>query len=130
MLGELTEELFQRTCIKEPPAISLNERIYRAYHSKVSILLLFLPPMAPLIVIPYNYVPTKRRPRNNDQRSSVDKYPGTHHITQQSKLGVLPKKALQSLIAESPGDARGVGKKSRHDNVHETIADKPARRGI
>jgi hypothetical protein len=50
--------------------------------------------MAPLRIIPYNYVPTKRRHRRNDQRSSVDKYPSTYHITQQSKLGVLPKKAL------------------------------------
>jgi hypothetical protein len=86
--------------------------------------------MAPLRVIPYNYVPTKRRPRNNDQRSSVDKHPGTHHITQQSKLGVLPEKPPQSLIAESPGDARGAGEKSRHDNVYEAIADELARRRI
>ena len=86
--------------------------------------------MAPLRVIPYNYVPTKRRPRNNDQRSSVDKHPGTHHITQQSKPGVLPEKPPQSLIAESPGDARGAGEKSRHDNVYEAIADEPARRRI
>jgi len=42
----------------------------------------------------------------------------------------LPKKALQSLVAESPGDARGVGEKSRYDNVQEAIADEPARRGI
>ncbi|CZR52890.1 uncharacterized protein PAC_02767 [Phialocephala subalpina] len=86
--------------------------------------------MAPLRVIPYNYVPTKRRPRNNDQRSSVDKHPSTHHITQESKLDVLPEKVLQSLIAESPSDACGVGEKSRHDNVHEAIADEPARQGI
>jgi len=42
----------------------------------------------------------------------------------------LPEKALQSLIAESPGDARGAGEKSRHDNVYVAIADEPARRGI
>jgi len=86
--------------------------------------------MAPLRVIPYNYVPTKRRPRNNDQRSSIDKHPGTHYITQESKLGILPEKALQSLIAESPGDGRGAGEESRHDNVYEAIADEPTRRGI
>jgi hypothetical protein len=86
--------------------------------------------MAPLRVIPYNYVPTKRRPCNNDQRSNVDKHPGTHHITQQSRLGVLPEKALQSLIAKSPGNARGAGEKSKHDNVYKAITDKPARQGI
>jgi len=60
VLGELTEELFQKTHIKEPLAtISLNERICRAYYLKVSILLLFLPLMAPLRVISYNYVLTK-----------------------------------------------------------------------
>lgn len=117
-VGELAEELFQRTCIKEPPAISLNKRIYRAYHSKVSVLLLCPPPMASLRLIPYAYVPTKRRPRNNDQRSSVDKHPGAHHITQQSKLGVLPEKALQSSTAERPGDTRRAS-----DSVHATTAD-------
>ena len=84
--------------------------------------------MASLRVIPYDYVPTKERPRN--QRSSVDKHPGTHHITQQSKPGVLPEKQPQSLVAESPGDARGAGEKSRHNNVYEAIADEPARRRI
>jgi hypothetical protein len=86
--------------------------------------------MAPLRVIPYNYVPTKRRPCNNDQCSSVDKHPGTHYITQQSRLSILPEKALQSFIIESSGNARGAGEKSRHNNVYEAIVDEPARRGI
>lgn len=62
--------------------------------------------------------------------ASPSNYPGTHYITQQSKLGVLPKKALQPPVAESPRDARGVSEKSRHDNVHEAIADEPSRRGV
>jgi len=42
----------------------------------------------------------------------------------------LPKKVLQSSTTETPGDACGVGEKSRHNKVYKTIADKPARRGI
>jgi hypothetical protein len=86
--------------------------------------------MASLRVIPYEYVPTKRQHNSKHERSSVDKQPSAHRNKQQGELGLLPEKVLQSSIAETPGDAFGAGEKSRYDNVYETIADKPARRGI
>jgi hypothetical protein len=86
--------------------------------------------MASLRVIPFEYVPTKRQHNSKHERSSVDKQPSAHRNKQQGELGLLPEKVLQSSIAETPGDACGAGEKSRHDNVYETIADKPARRGI
>jgi hypothetical protein len=42
----------------------------------------------------------------------------------------LLEKVLQSSITETPSDTCGASEKSRHDNVYETIADEPARRGI
>jgi hypothetical protein len=72
-----------KTYIKEPAAISLNKRICRAYHSKVFILLLFLPLIAPLRVIPYSYVPTKQRPSNNGNASALTSI--LVHITSHSK---------------------------------------------
>lgn len=86
--------------------------------------------MASLRVIPYEYVPTKRQHNSKHERSSVDKQPTAHRSKQQGELGVLSEKVLQSSITETPGDACGAGEESRHDNVHETIAGEPARRGI
>lgn len=86
--------------------------------------------MTSLRVIPYEYVPTKRQHNSRHERSSVDKQPSAHLSKQQGELGVLSEKVPQSSIAETPGDACGAGEKSRHDNVYETIADEPPRRGI
>lgn len=86
--------------------------------------------MASLRVIPYEYVPTKRQHNSKHERSSFDKQPSAHPSKQQGELGVLPEKVLQLSTAETPGDACGAGEKSRHNNIYETIADEPERRGI
>ena len=84
----------------------------------------------PFRLITYDCVPTKWRNSGNHHRSSVNKQPSSHRGKQQSELGLLLEKSLQSLIVETPSVAHGAGGKGKHDSVHETAPDESARGGV
>ncbi len=81
--------------------------------------------MASLRIVPYKYVPTKRPAARNNSHSSIDTQTGAHRSPQESERGVLPEKALQFLIEETPSDIRDprAAKVSNHGSVQGMTTD-------
>jgi hypothetical protein len=85
--------------------------------------------MASLTLIPYKYVPSKPRRRNDQPRKILETQSSAHPIEQQIELGISSQKVIQASISGVPGDARGARETGRHANVHEMTIEEPVREG-